>query len=656
MAAEVGVLAEALVKVKLVSDNTSIKNQVKAQTDDYAKHLKAQGTLLRSTARSYFAIANIFNKAANAMLKAIVLPASALGGLGIKKYLKTTDEGAGKLRKTFHALNSSWNQFLARVGKAIYSSGTLTRVLEKIAKILDSLTEKQILGGLKIAAFIAILAVVAKISYYIYSWRGFIARAMGAMIQLGTKMGEIIAGGTAGSAAAKVTATSGAAGAAGAAGAVAIPAAGGGSFWQAFKYLDNLKRLKEIEVLTKKIAKSEKLVEYIKKASQKATMEKIKLTGIANTPSFKKLLYDEVKRAVKSYPIPQEKAKQLGYRGPKEVPSFIDIERSLKGQNKFQATKVAELTAEVIKFQNAWMKIWKAITGTLKFLGKVTTVLTIILAIFDAWRGLLRGLGVKAEMLKDSSSFLIGVLKKAWQGITFVFSYIGAFFTLIGNITTLIFEGFGAWIKQFVSIFMTIIKTYYNYIKNLYTKGIINVFDIVGSLKSGVESARKQLWDGIKEAFANFKKNFPYIGQPKEAKKENEKFDFIPKKTYTTSFAGLNKAAQEMADESGLLSATKELVVATKESIVATKQNTEAMKGDMRIHPPVDVTVTPNMVGTVQKNTYNSGGNTSGANTVNNVSYSIGNKSTPTPTVFTNSPIPIEPSGVNKNKVSMATM
>lgn len=158
-------LAEAVVALKLVADKNEIKTNV----------IKAL-----------------------APLASIV----AAGSLGIRKYLLTTDKGATQLRQSLAGLSRSWNQFLARMGRVIASSGTLQAIFKGLAKVLDSLDDSVIRLILNVATWTAVYNVVQKISKSIAGWKMVSASNVGTAAGAGTAArGISIAGGLVGGAA-----------------------------------------------------------------------------------------------------------------------------------------------------------------------------------------------------------------------------------------------------------------------------------------------------------------------------------------------------------------------------------------------------------------------------------------------------------------------
>ena len=199
------VLAEALVKVKLVYDGNDIKQQATTAAEMQGKALKTQIGNLRKQARAFSQIASGLNKAASVLFKTIVAPALLLGGLGVKKYMQSNEKGAAQLRTGVKGLTKSWDQFLGRVGRVIYNSGILTKVIDKLKKILDGLDDKKIGQLLNVAKWAAILWVMIKITAQIATWPGIISKVVGAVKTLGLMgWGGAVAGAGAGAAKAGV--------------------------------------------------------------------------------------------------------------------------------------------------------------------------------------------------------------------------------------------------------------------------------------------------------------------------------------------------------------------------------------------------------------------------------------------------------------------
>ena len=130
-------LADAIVKVKLVIDQGGTKKDVNKAVNDIK-------TDLNKEISAYRTIGNRLANISATLLKSIVLPASALGGSGIWKYMQTTEKEASRLRLALGGLRYSWDQFLARIGRVITNSKVLSGVIEKLKGFLDNLDDKKI--------------------------------------------------------------------------------------------------------------------------------------------------------------------------------------------------------------------------------------------------------------------------------------------------------------------------------------------------------------------------------------------------------------------------------------------------------------------------------------------------------------------------------
>ena len=178
------VLAEALVKVKLVYDGADIKQQATNAAELQGRALKNQISTLRSEGRSLRQVGMGINKAAAVLFKTIVAPALLLGGLGIRKYMQSTEKGAAQLRTEVKGLTKSWDQFLGRVGRVIYNSGILTKVIDKLKNILNGLDDKKIGQIFNIAKWAAILYIFMKITAFLTTWGGLLKTVSGNILNL----------------------------------------------------------------------------------------------------------------------------------------------------------------------------------------------------------------------------------------------------------------------------------------------------------------------------------------------------------------------------------------------------------------------------------------------------------------------------------------
>ena len=147
--------------IKLKVDNTDFKKQIGD---------------LRKEARALGQIGKEFSHAAHFLTAAVVAPITALGTMGVKKYLESTDAGAKTLKSSLSSLSESWNQMLGRIGKVIVGHGELGKKVESLKHWLDSIDEKKINQMLNLAKWAAMLATVLKITGEFYKWRSLILK------------------------------------------------------------------------------------------------------------------------------------------------------------------------------------------------------------------------------------------------------------------------------------------------------------------------------------------------------------------------------------------------------------------------------------------------------------------------------------------------
>ena len=105
---------------------------------------KKQVSDLRKEAKAFGILGRELNKFSNDIFKFVVLPLTAIGTLGVRKFLQTTETGAALLRGEIYNLTKAWNQFLARVGEAIVQNTMLGKVIQGLSKFLGSLDTSRI--------------------------------------------------------------------------------------------------------------------------------------------------------------------------------------------------------------------------------------------------------------------------------------------------------------------------------------------------------------------------------------------------------------------------------------------------------------------------------------------------------------------------------
>ena len=169
-------LAEALVKIRMVYDGANVKSETKRAVDDQTKVYKQQMTHLRKESRALISVGREIGKVGELLMIASGLGAGGMLWEGIKTYMKTTEVGAEKLRQAMNGLHKSYEQFLARIGKAVTQSGLLAKVVERLKGFLDSLNEEKILKILNYAKWTAVLGVIMKITGELIKWTGEISK------------------------------------------------------------------------------------------------------------------------------------------------------------------------------------------------------------------------------------------------------------------------------------------------------------------------------------------------------------------------------------------------------------------------------------------------------------------------------------------------
>lgn len=142
MATNIGTLAEAIVSLKL--DDSQLKKQINAATAQLKK------------------IGDSLNKTANNIFKYALAPMLAIGTLGVRKFMQTTESSAGHLNASILRLRYAFDQFLARVGKVLVEKFHLAEVIDKIASALERISPETIEKLVKAFAALALVFVSLK--------------------------------------------------------------------------------------------------------------------------------------------------------------------------------------------------------------------------------------------------------------------------------------------------------------------------------------------------------------------------------------------------------------------------------------------------------------------------------------------------------------
>ena len=124
---------------------------------------KKQVSDLRKEAKAFGILGRELNKFSNDIFKFVVLPLTAIGTLGVRKFLQTTETGAALLRGEIYNLTKAWNQFLARVGEAIVQNTMLGKVIQGLSKFLGSLDTSRIRSLIDITKWAFLLFVMTKL-------------------------------------------------------------------------------------------------------------------------------------------------------------------------------------------------------------------------------------------------------------------------------------------------------------------------------------------------------------------------------------------------------------------------------------------------------------------------------------------------------------
>ena len=207
-------LATAVVQLNLVYNKANIQQQtgamVKNATDSSVKALTKSSNIYAGLYSMLLRLQTKLNMAS--------LATGAFFGGAIYKYMMTTEKGAQQLRLSMGGLRYSFDQLLARIGRYIASSYTLTAVIGKLKAYLDGIDDKKIGQILNAAKWLVILTITNRILTAWMAVRATLIKVAAEIVRLKVvNVGSAAAG-------AAATAAGGAAGGAGsaAAGAGAI--------------------------------------------------------------------------------------------------------------------------------------------------------------------------------------------------------------------------------------------------------------------------------------------------------------------------------------------------------------------------------------------------------------------------------------------------
>ena len=157
---------------------------IDADTSEFKKKLAG----LKVDAVALTNVMKGLDKVTSNLSKFVVAPAMAIATMGVKTYMKTTESGAFALSVQLRQLQYSWLQMLARVGEAIVKHTELTKIIEKLKKFIDSISEKQIMKFLDIAKWTAISVIVVKMAksfFDMFTWANGVLKSMTALGLIG---------------------------------------------------------------------------------------------------------------------------------------------------------------------------------------------------------------------------------------------------------------------------------------------------------------------------------------------------------------------------------------------------------------------------------------------------------------------------------------
>lgn len=378
-------LAEALVKVKLVYDKNDIAKQTEKQVNEVGKVWKKQITDYNRNIANLKRTANEFNKISVLLFRGLVAPAIALGTLGLRKYLQSTDDGATELSLALRALSKEWDQVLAKVGKYLTGSENLAEATNKITTALKSIKKEDI------SAFFDI----AKIALFTFT-----------LIKLTS---------------------------------VALRMA---AAWATLKKIlifepAHAKYLKELAAYNA-LPPEKRGFGFGSVKTKEPVAPNIATMGIASImPSLNNLKsgLDKIilkfnnattmfKAAVLEFAISTwHNISRKGFGGAAAGMAKSGVDAALLGGAGF-----------LLKTLDFFKKLWIAFGGLAKMLLKLTII-------FEVLRGVLTGLGVTSEVLKSTISFVLALIKSIWAPIVALFETFTQIIFSIADVITSFIKG-----------------------------------------------------------------------------------------------------------------------------------------------------------------------------------------------------------------------
>jgi hypothetical protein len=542
-------IAEAFIKVKLGLDKQDLKSLTQDQLSDVAKQMDKQVMNLRRQARNYKIIGFELGKISKAMFKYMVAPGVALGTAGVMKYMQTTEKGASLLRYSMVELRWSFDQFLARVGKTIYDSGILTKVINKLRDMLDNLDAKKIMQIFNAVKWGAILYIITGITSKIMLWEGAIRRSVAGLVSLGkVSLGTEIAAGVGatavGGVAAKGAAKTGAKklGVAGEAAIIGSTAGGTG-----------VGLFAAIKALTKSLQHLSVIQEYASKVQARGIGE-----GKINASILNML----------------KNMWKMGQAG-KVFKTFAPPTRSPTTGRFMPANEFAKDSARLLPKLQPLVDFFGRLGKLGVVLGKLFKGIGYFasgLFILDAAVHLLKGMGAKWSSAWD---LITDVTSKIWLGIK-----------LIWTIVTGIYDGLMAMFEGLGSI-----------LKNLFTLRWGQIFDDLADIgiKAWEESLSK-IGVAIGNIITPLDKETAGNKLSRQRKAlASDPFRFLPTGTSTTSFAGLHQAAQEMINKENEMNSRNKNTDAILANTDANKELKEAMLKDAEATRNYNAGIAPTM-------------------------------------------------------------
>ena len=537
-------LAEALVKVKVVYDKSTMMQQTTSAVTDSTNIFKQQFTKLKAEARVFSEIGRHLNNAGNSIFKSFAFTGLAMYAVSqassvLSKYLNTTSQSANVLRQQVNQLRFSFNQFMARLGHVISTSKIFKDVMVGLKKLLDSLDEKKIKKIFDTVVAMAFLGIILKVLSVIpmlikgfkeiqMLWKSIIFYQGLSGVAGGTVRGVekgIVQ--SAEKSAVKGVVAQG----------VTTGILSGGIIGTLFV------KFKSLVEITKTLHSS---------MSNLSHSFGNTITAINEGEIIYISLYSKLKRLGIAYEVLHAAITGAPKRpGLRSVGIRVnDLEYTIY---KEQIKVLSKLFSFIEKFREGFSKGFSKLVS---FVSEWASKLSELLFIFDGIAAFMRGAGID---IKSGVDLIVTGLNIVWGSVK---RFAGTILFVIDNIT------------MTFSLFFAAIES-----AGVTLKGIIDMITGAGSLQDladGLSGVIDEFLNSLVDLADKWKKKFNalltkefWVGDKDKKKEKDERYRFLNEKTSTTSFEGLHQSAQDYITKENYVRAMATLQKAVEENTAA---------------------------------------------------------------------------------------